>query len=388
MAKRKPRSKNVYFTPEPNWKSLMTAKTEEEKLKVFREADYFVRTEIADKKKIQITRDWIKNNSPWTKKDKEIILANPDWAFSATSSTFFIQSKLGFFPERIVEFIEKRKEEEWMKRGRTALAEKKEKVEIQKAQPKISIQDRMKEQIGDLCGDIEFFLDELIDGNKTLKEFDPYKMMISYQPEVKMPHAKLLKEEFANGHEEALEVIEWQDEQIKEAYSNFTLKQRKEYLEYFEMINTACDTIIQTKATTRKARKPKAKSKEKIVTKLKFKINDPELGVASVPPTDIVYASECWVYNVKTRKIGVYKAKDPDPKNLRREGSGLSVKGTTLLGFCEQSSVQKTLRKPKEQLKSFDGAKTACKNSFDAIKTTDTKMNGRFNEHTIILKTF
>ena len=76
MAKRKPRSKNVYFTPEPNWKSLMTAKTEEEKLKVFREADYFVRTEIADKKKIQITRDWIKNNSPWTKKDKEIILAS------------------------------------------------------------------------------------------------------------------------------------------------------------------------------------------------------------------------------------------------------------------------------------------------------------------------
>ena len=98
MAKRKPRAKNVYFSPEPDWKSMMTVKTEEEKLKVFREADYFTRTEIADKKKIQISREWIKNKSPWTSKDKEIILANPDWAFSATSSTFFIESKLGFMP--------------------------------------------------------------------------------------------------------------------------------------------------------------------------------------------------------------------------------------------------------------------------------------------------
>ena len=49
----------------------------------------------------------------------------------------------------------------------------------------------------------------------------------------------------------------------------------------------------------------------------------------------------------------------------------------------------KTLRKPKEQLKPFvAGAKTACNKNFEAIKTTDTKMNGRLNEHIIILKTF
>jgi len=386
MAKRK--SKNVYFTPEPDWQKYVDVKTEEERLKAFRECDYFARTEIKDKLKTELTRLWIKTKSPWTEKERKIILANPDWAFTPSGGTFYIESKVGFIPEQILSHIKKRKEE-WMVRGKKALAEKLEKQEEKKVKPKISIQDRMKEQISDLCGDFEYFLDELVDGNKNIKEFDPYKAMLIYQPEVKVPHAKLLKEEFANGYAEALEVIEWKDEQLKEAYGNFTLKQRKEYLQYFEKINTACDTMIQTKAVKRKARKPKARSKEKIVQKLKFKINEPELGLASVTPTDIVYANECWVYNTKTRKLGVYHARSKDPRSLKREGAGLMVKGTTVQEYCEDSSVQKTLRKPKEQLKPFvAGAKTACNKNFEAIKTTDTKMNGRFNEHTIILKTF
>ncbi len=386
MAKRK--SKNIYFTPEPDWKSYVDLKTEEERSKAFRNCEYFVRTEVKDKEKITLTREWIKNKAPWTKKEKELILGQPDWGFSASSSSFYIESKVGWLPESIMNHILKRKDE-WIKRGREHIAQKEEKIEKAIAKPKISIQDRMKEQISDLCGDIEFFLDELVDGNKTIKEFDPYKMMIVYQPEIKVPHAKLIKEEFARGHEEALEVIEWQDEQIKEAYSTFTLKQRKAYLQFFETINTACDTMIQTKAVKRKARKPKARSKEKIVQKLKFKINEPELGLASITPTDIVYANECWVYNTKTRKLGVYHAKSKDPRNLRREGAGLMIKGTTIQDFCEESSLQKTLRKPKEQLKPFvAGAKVACRKNFEAIKTTDTKMNGRLNEHTILLKAF
>ena len=56
------------------------------------------------------------------------------------------------------------------------------------------------------------------------------------------------------------------------------------------------------------------------VAKLKYKINDPELGLASITPTEIVYSNECWTYNTKTRKVGVYKASQPDPKNLAREG--------------------------------------------------------------------
>ena len=70
-----------------------------------------------------------------------------------------------------------------------------------------------------------------------------------------------------------------------------------------------------------------------------------------------------------------------------REGTGLSVKGTSITGFDESQSIQKTLRKPDEQLKEFkDAGKVKLRKFLDDIKTTDTKLNGRCNPETIILK--
>ena len=85
----------------------------------------------------------------------------------------------------------------------------------------------------------------------------------------------------------------------------------------------------------------------------------------------------------------MYRALSPDPRSLKREGAGLSVKGTTILDFDPETSMQKTLRKPKEQISNWTGnARTKFAKAFDEVKTTDTKLNGRLNEHTLLLKTF
>ena len=384
MARKKTRS--IYVTKEPDWKALKLIEDKEKQDEAFRSCEYFARTEIPSKKKVESTRKWIKETSGWSEEEIKIILANPDWAFSG-SSTFWIYEKLGYIPDTLESYYLKRKEE-WLKRGKVAISEKKEKAESKPAKPKISIQERMKQQVSDLCADFEGFIDQLIDGDKTIKDFDPYKMMLVYQPEIKGPHANIIKEQFESQHAEALEVLEWKDEQIKEAYSHMDLKLRKAFVQVYDKINTACDTIIQTKATTRKARKPKARSKETIVKKLKFQVNEPSLGIASLPSTEVVYANEVWVYNSKTRKIGVYKAQNIDPKGLARPGTGIMVKGTTLQDFDEENSLQKTLRKPAEMIKNFNAGKLKCKKSFEELTTTPTKLNGRFNEHTIILRTF
>ena len=129
--------------------------------------------------------------------------------------------------------------------------------------------------------------------------------------------------------------------------------------------------------------------KDSIIKKLKYQINDSELGIASIHPTDIVNANELWIYNTKTRKLGVYHAINKDPKNLARPGSGLMVKGTTIQDFDEETSLQKTLRKPKEQISNWTGkAKTKFAKSFEELTTTGIKMNGRINDNTIILKAF
>jgi hypothetical protein len=135
---------------------------------------------------------------------------------------------------------------------------------------------------------------------------------------------------------------------------------------------------MQEAKVNRAPRKTKAVPKEKLIAKLKYmKTNEP-LKLVSISPVDIIGAGELWVYNTKSRKLGKYVA---------AEFNTLNVKGTTITNFDEAKSVQKTLRKPEEKLKEFKAAgKIALRKFLDEINATDTKMNGRLNEETILLK--
>ena len=175
--------------------------------------------------------------------------------------------------------------------------------------------------------------------------------------------------------------------QLKEGYAHLKKADIKKFRTAIEELMGALDFIIDQAKATRKPRKAKPKSADKLVEKLKYLKADPKYNIASVNPTDVVGANELWVFNVKTRKLGKYVASNIDPKGMKRDGSGLSVKGTTIIGFDENLSVQKTLRKPDEQLKAFKSAgKVALRKFLDDIATTDTKLNGRCNPDTILLK--
>jgi hypothetical protein len=72
---------------------------------------------------------------------------------------------------------------------------------------------------------------------------------------------------------------------------------------------------------------------------------------------------------------------------MAAEFNDLAVKGTTIIGFDTIKSVQKTLRKPEEQLKEFKAAgKVQLRKFLDDIKAVDIKLNGRINEDTVLLK--
>ena len=86
MAKRK--AKNVYFTPEPDWAKLKLITDEALREKAYQDVQYFVRTEVADKKKQGICRDWIKDSSGWDKDEIATLLNCPDWAFGARTESF------------------------------------------------------------------------------------------------------------------------------------------------------------------------------------------------------------------------------------------------------------------------------------------------------------
>ena len=175
--------------------------------------------------------------------------------------------------------------------------------------------------------------------------------------------------------------------QLKEGYSHIKKADIKNYRIAIGELITALDFVIDSAKATRKPRKPKVYSADKLVAKLKYLKVDDKYKLASIDPSQIIGANELWVFNVKTRKLGKYIASNIDPKGMQREGSGLSVKGTTIQGYDESLSLQKTLRKPPEQLKEFkDAGKVKLRKFLDEIATTDTKLNGRINPETVLLK--
>jgi hypothetical protein len=197
--------------------------------------------------------------------------------------------------------------------------------------------------------------------------------------EVKAAHARIIKDFYANDLAELEELASGsKDEQLREGYSHRSKKQIRSLITFYQEIMSACDMLAQEAKVNRKPRKAKAVPKEKLVAKLKFMKSNEPLKLVSVNPTDIIGASELWVYNAKNRKLGRYVA---------TEFNVLGVKGTSLTGFDEFKSVCKTLRKPEEKLKEFKASgKVQLRKFLDDINATDTKMNGRLNEETILLK--
>ena len=313
-------------------------------------------------------------------KDKAKLLKNlPDYAFQTFGKYAYIDNKGAELSKEHIEALT---------RGIDYLLEMhkqpepKEEVAVKPKQNVVSIQERMRQQVSELCGRWDGYLDDWRDGEYDLKKFDPYKEMISFQPAIKPAHAKIIQQMYEAEYAEAQELVEWKDEEIKEAYSQFTgrAQDRKNFLKFYELIMTATSTMINTGKANRKTRTKKAPSKEKLVAKLKYKESEPTIGLASINPVSILEANELWVYNTKNRKLMHYVA---EPMV-----GGMRVKGTTIVGFDTKQSTQKTIRKP-EILKGADKlARTKFSKLYNDLTTTDTACNGRINEHCILIKAF
>lgn len=273
--------------------------------------------------------------------------------------------------------------QEVIARGSNDLEDDEDAPVVKEVKPVVAvpnIQERLKEAAGAMSEELDAAIDAWITDPDT---FDPkaFKVLNLLRGKgVKAAHARHIKSFFSFGHNELLELASGEaDEQLREAYRHNSRKNVKKLIEFYESIMSACDQIAAEQKVMKKPRQAKVKPAEQLVAKLKFMVKDDKLGIVSVPPAQLIGAAGAVVYNAKSRKIGYYIAKST---------AGLSVKGTSLLDFTEKST-QKTLRKPAEQIKEFKEQNTQKR--FETwynkgVKTTETQLNGRFNEDTVILK--
>jgi len=246
----------------------------------------------------------------------------------------------------------------------------------------MTIQDHIREQAGMMSEEIDAAIDKFI---MDPEGFDPkaFKMVNLLRGKgAKAAQARFIKLFFSKGHGELIELASGvADEQLREAYKHHPRKNIKKLIDFYTSIVTACDQIAAEAKILKKPRTAKIKPAEELVKKLKFKIGDDKLGITSIPPANIIGAQSVVVLNVKTRKIGYYIAKT---------SSGLSVKGSSIVDFTEKS-VQKTFRKPAEQIKEFKDQTTQKRFELwftKNVKTTETTLNGRLGEDVVILKVY
>ena len=264
-----------------------------------------------------------------------------------------------------------------MLKSKQEVKKSQEETNADTAVAKLTIQDHLREKVSECCGELEGMFDEfIIAGAKMSADFKPIALMrgMNISPNMVGTVTAVWELRLA----EFNEVLEANDEQLVEGYSHLSKNQLKQCVKFCETVINDCGSYVQLKKVERKPRAKKAVSPEKLTRGFKFLKEFEELKLKSEPVTKLVGASEAWLYDTAKRKL-IHVMADAHIGTF-------TVKGSAIIGFDTLQTVQKTLRKPAEQIKLVMGSKPQARKDYAAIKATETKYNGRGNTNLIILK--
>ena len=250
--------------------------------------------------------------------------------------------------------------------------------EAETAVARLTIQDHLREKVSECAGELEGMFDDFIAaGAKMSADWKPIAQIrgMNISPNLVGTIADIWKTKLA----EFEEVLAGTDADLAEGYEHLSKNQIKQSIKFIEQVIADCGNYVQIKKVERKPRAKKAVSPEKLSAKFKYLRDFAELKLASIAPAQLVGASEAWLYDTKKRKL-IHVMADSHLGTF-------SVKGSAIVGFDTVTTLQKTLRRPAEQLKELlAGGKPAARKVFKDTKATETKFNGRGNENLIILK--
>jgi hypothetical protein len=243
-----------------------------------------------------------------------------------------------------------------------------------------NIQDRLREKMTEAAGELEGMYDEMIlAGGKMSADYKPISLLRSLNVAPQL--IGTVKELWERRLEELQAVAAGKDADLVEGYGHWGKLQIRNFIKFAEQVIADCDTYRQIKKVERKPRAKKAIPLEKQVAKFKYAKEFAELKLKGESATKLVGASEAWLYDTAKRKL-IHVVADSHLGTF-------FVKGSAIVGFDPATTVQKTLRKPAEQIKSIVSVgKPAARKAFKDIKASEVKFNGRGNDNLLILKTY
>jgi hypothetical protein len=244
--------------------------------------------------------------------------------------------------------------------------------------PKITIQDRLREKANECDGELEGLFDEfLLSGAKMTADFKPVVIMRGMNIAPQM--VSQISDNWKRKLSEFERVVEGKDAQLVEGYSHLSKIQMRNVIKFCEAVINDCGAYVQIKKVERKPRKVRAVPPEKRAAKFKIQAEFAELKLKSLPAASLVDKSEAWLYDTKKRKL-IHLVADEYAK-------AFTVKSNSIIGFSTAETLQKTVRKPADTLKTMTTAgKPAARRVFKELTTTETAFNGRGTENLIILR--
>lgn len=166
-------------------------------------------------------------------------------------------------------------------------------------------------------------------------------------------------------------------DQLDEGYSHMKPKERKAYLEFLNEMVSDSERYMQKKKALRVS-KPRVRSADKQVTKVKYLKESAEYKVSSINPMMIVGAKRLFTFNTRYRQLS---------EHVTNSGMGFEVSGTTVKNIDSENSSTVIVRKPLDLLPIVLGKSLRdIHQAVGEIKTKRTEATGRINKDTIILR--
>ena len=238
------------------------------------------------------------------------------------------------------------------------------------AEKRPSVRERVVDKASDVIGELE----ELIDQQGYT--VDVYDWLTKKQ--VAPMLARRVREFFKPVADEALEVVgRSPDPQLVEGYARYSKAQLRRRSAFYQKLLEDCDRFADVAKKQKAPRKKKPLTTEKVLKNLKFQKESKEFKVVSINPEKIVGAQELWTFNTKYRTLSFFQALDR---------GGLSVKGTTMVGYDESlSKGYRVGRRTEESVGVIlKGGKRAVSKMLEGLK--ECTLQHRCNENTILLR--
>ena len=242
--------------------------------------------------------------------------------------------------------------------------EVKEKPTESKNRP--SIQERVKERVSEIIGDIQAILDsgEFVNIYEWLQK-----------NEIPAAHARKIADYYKPLCEEYAYAISVDNE----GYERFSKTYLKTRLGYLVKLVEDCERFSGNVKKARAPRKKKTPTAEKLLKHFKYQKESNEYKLQSIDPATIIGSQELWTFNTKSKVLTVFRARGPGGHNIRR---------SNIDGFDSDTSVSKRIGRNTEKLIKtvLSGGKVVLRKLMDEVKSEPTKLAERISETVILLR--